>query len=169
MDLEARIARLEAIEEIRRLKARYFRCVDLRQWDEFATLFTADFVPEYPESTSAPATKEQFLASVARHFVSGISVHHGHEPEIEILDTENATGSWPMFDLVESPPNSGYRNHTGWGHYAETYRKVEGRWLIARIRLTRLKYLELPKAGPCDEASAIAHSSSDVTRVGDAG
>lgn len=147
MDLEARIARLEAIEEIRRLKARYFRCVDLRQWDEFAALFTEDFVPEYPESTSAPASKEQFLASVARHFVSGISVHHGHEPEIDVLDEENATGLWPMYDLVESPADSGYRNHTGWGHYAETYRRVDGRWLIARIKLTRLKYVELAKSG----------------------
>lgn len=143
--LEARIARLEAIEEIRRLKARYFRCVDLREWDEFATLFAEDFVPDFGESTSGPVDRTTFVAAVENHFRSGISVHHGHEPEIEILDDTTARGLWPMYDLVESPPDSGYRNHTGWGHYAETYRKVDGRWLIASTRLTRIKYVELPK------------------------
>jgi hypothetical protein len=27
----------------------------------------------------------------------------------------------------------------GWGHYHETYRQVEGEWLIATLRLTRLR------------------------------
>lgn len=165
MDLEARIARLEAIEEIRRLKARYFRCVDLRQWDEFATLFADDFVPDFGESTSGPVDKATFVAAVARHFASGLSVHHGHEPEIEILDETNARGLWPMYDLVESPPDSGYRNHTGWGHYAETYRKLDGRWQIASTKLTRIKYVELSKAGTSEEASAITHSPSDATQA----
>lgn len=163
-DLERRITRLEAIEEIRRLKARYFRCVDLRQWDEFADLFTEDFVPDFGESTSGPRTKAEFVDAVARHFAAGISVHHGHEPEIDVVDAENATGLWPMYDLVESPAESGYRNHTGWGHYAETYRRVDGRWRIASTRLTRLKYVELPKeAVTSDEAGVIAPPSSDVT------
>jgi hypothetical protein len=145
-DLEARIARLEAIEEIRRLKARYFRCVDLREWTEFADLFTDDFTPDFAESTSGPRSKDEFVAAVARHFADGISVHHGHEPEIDILDADRATGLWPMFDLVESGPDSGYVNHTGWGHYAEEYRRcADGRWRIARTRLTRIKRVELPK------------------------
>ncbi|MGQ0464205.1 MAG: nuclear transport factor 2 family protein [Sporichthyaceae bacterium] len=146
MSLEERIARLEAAEEIRRLKARYFRCVDLRQWEEFADLFTDDFVPEFGESTSGPASKADFVAAVARHFEDGISVHHGHEPEIEILDADNATGLWPMYDLVESSADSGYVSHTGWGHYAERYRRCsDGRWRICFSRLTRIKRVELPK------------------------
>ena len=133
-DLEARIARLEAIEEIRRLKARYFRCVDTRNWAEFA------------ESTSGATGRHEFLAAVAQHFASGISVHHGHEPEIEILEEDRATGIWPMFDLVESPADSGYVNHTGWGHYTEEYRREpDGKWRISRSRLTRIKRVELPK------------------------
>lgn len=165
-DLEARIARLEAVEEIRRLKARYFRCVDRREWEEFADLFTEDFVPDFGESTSRPRTKAEFVAAVARHFATGISIHHGHEPEIDILDADHATGIWPMFDLVESPADSGYRSHTGWGHYTETYRKVEGRWLIASTRLTRISYVELPKPVASEEASAITHPPSDATRLG---
>jgi len=145
-DLERRIARLEAIEEIRRLKARYFRCVDTRNWDEFADLFTLDCAFEFAESTSGAKGRHEFLAAVAKHFASGISVHHGHEPEIEILDEERATGIWPMFDLVESPADSGYVNHTGWGYYTEEYRReLDGAWRISRSRLNRIKRVELPK------------------------
>jgi hypothetical protein len=145
-DLERRIARLEAIEEIRRLKARYFRCVDTRNWAEFATLFTLDCEFEFAESTSGARGRREFLLAVAKHFASGISVHHGHEPEIDIIAEDRATGIWPMFDLVESPADSGYVNHTGWGHYYEEYRREpDGTWRISRSRLTRIKRVELPK------------------------
>lgn len=44
-----------------------------------------------------------------------------------------------MFDVVEPPATSGYLVLTGFGHYTEEYRRVGGRWRIARLRLTRLK------------------------------
>jgi ketosteroid isomerase-like protein len=145
-DLESRIRRLEAIEDIRQLKARYFRCVDFRVWDEFADLFTEDLEVEFVESTSEPKGKDEFLASVARHFVTGYSVHHGHIPEINVIDDDNASALWPMYDRVESPADSGYVSHEGWGHYAETYRRCEdGKWRISRSRLTRIERHELPK------------------------
>lgn len=138
-DLRETVERLASIEEIRGLKARYFRFVDTKDWDGFAELFTDDLQIDFEESTSRPLTKDQFVASVARHFQGAMSVHHGHVPEIEILDAEHARGIWPMYDLVETPPESEYESHTGWGHYTEEYRKVDGRWLISRTQLTRLK------------------------------
>lgn len=148
-DLEARIRRLEAESEIRRLKTRYFRCVDFRSWDEFADLFTDDLEVDFLESTSGSKTKAEFIASAERHFATGYSVHHGHEPEIEILDDHNATAIWPMYDRVESPEGSGYVSHEGWGHYTESYRRCDdGRWRIAKSRLTRIKRNVLPKEQP---------------------
>ncbi|RCW45755.1 uncharacterized protein (TIGR02246 family) [Halopolyspora algeriensis] len=41
-DLEARIRRLEDIEEIRQLRARYCQYLDDGRWSELAELFTAD-------------------------------------------------------------------------------------------------------------------------------
>ena len=35
---------LEALEDIRRLKYRYFRTLDLKLWDEFGGTFTVDIV-----------------------------------------------------------------------------------------------------------------------------
>ncbi|MDO3402764.1 nuclear transport factor 2 family protein [Mycolicibacterium neoaurum] len=145
-DLERRIRRLEAIESIRLVKARYFRCVDFRLWDEFADLFTDDLEVDFAESTSKPKGKFEFLASVANHFVTGYSVHHGHLPEIDIVDDDTATALWPMYDRVESPADSGYESHEGWGHYTETYRRCDdGKWRISRSKLSRIQREVLPK------------------------
>lgn len=148
-DLGTRIRRLEAIEEIRALKARYFRCIDLRLWEEFEDLFTDDLEVDFAESTSGAKGKTEFVASVARHFAAGYSVHHGHVPEIEIIDDTTATAIWPMYDRVESPEDSGYVSHEGWGHYTETYRRCDdGKWRICRSRLSRIRRNVLPKEQP---------------------
>ncbi|MGQ4599632.1 nuclear transport factor 2 family protein [Nocardia sp. R6R-6] len=152
-DLEKTVRRLAAIEDIRQVKARYFRCVDLRLWEEFADLFTDDLEVDFAESTSLPKGKQEFLTSVANHFRSGWSVHHGHIPEIEILDDTTATAIWPMYDRVESPADSGYVSHEGWGHYTEHYRRcADGKWRIYRSRLTRIQRNVLPKPDRVESA-----------------
>ena len=39
-ELEARVRALEDVEAIRQLKYRYFRCLDLKRWDELGACFT---------------------------------------------------------------------------------------------------------------------------------
>ena len=148
--LEQAVRRLVAIEDIKNVKARYFRCVDFHHWDEFAELFTDDFEIDFAESTSNPTSREEFVASVKRHFErSTLSVHHGHLPEINVHDDSHATAIWPMFDLVEMPPGSGYESHTGYGNYTEEYRRCEdGRWRIAKSQLSRIKRVVLSLGEP---------------------
>ncbi|NKQ54255.1 nuclear transport factor 2 family protein [Amycolatopsis sp. K13G38] len=141
--MEQVVRRLAAIEEIRQLKARYFRAVDLKLWGMFSELFTADLEIDFAESTSKPMTREQFVDSARRHFDGAVSVHHGHVPEIEILDETHARGIWPMFDIVETPQESKYESHTGYGHYTEEYRNEDGRWRISRTQLSRIKRVVL--------------------------
>ena len=43
---------LEALEAIRRLKARYFRYVDTKQWDRFGELFCEDAELHVPVNRS---------------------------------------------------------------------------------------------------------------------
>ena len=64
------------------------------------------------------------------------STHHGHQPEIELTGDDEATGIWAMEDVLVWPAD-GYRLR-GTGHYWETYRKVDGEWKIASMKLTRL-------------------------------
>src|SRR3954462_1444674 len=98
--LEQRLARLEDIDSIKRLKARYFRYLDLHWWEELRALFTDDAVFEIEEATAKPGSPDAFIQSATKHLSSAMPVHHGHMPEIELIDDSNARGIWAMYDLV---------------------------------------------------------------------
>jgi hypothetical protein len=46
-EMEKRIRVLEEIEAIKKLKAKYFRCVDKKLWDEMEELWVEDAVADY--------------------------------------------------------------------------------------------------------------------------
>ena len=57
MDLEARIRQLEDVAAIERLKYRYWRCLDLKLWDELAGCFTDQATADGERKPSmSPAT-----------------------------------------------------------------------------------------------------------------
>lgn len=61
-NLEARIARLEAIEEIRKLKARYLTCCDLKEPQNVRDCFASgDVVIDY-ETMGVHTTRDAFVA-----------------------------------------------------------------------------------------------------------
>ena len=60
-------------------------------------------------------------------------------PEIELTSTITARGVWAMEDLIWWPEGSRRKTLHGFGHYHETYEKIDGRWLIKTLRLTRLR------------------------------
>jgi hypothetical protein len=138
-DLASTVQRLADIEEIKRLKAAYFRLLDTKQWGALGELFTDDATFSIAESVSQPRSREDFLRSVSDRLREAVTVHHGHMPEIEILDPTHAKGTWAMFDLVLAADTTPFGSFTGFGHYHEDYRKVDGRWRIASLQLTRLR------------------------------
>lgn len=122
------------IEAIRALKARYFRFVDTKQWADFRALFTDDVAVDLGEAGTFDDA-DVFVAFVRQALDGATTVHHGHMPEIELTGADEATGVWAMADIVLRP---GATRMMGYGHYHETYRRVDGRWRIAALRLTRL-------------------------------
>jgi hypothetical protein len=147
---------LIAVEEIKALKARYFRCMDTKDWDGFGDQFTVDAAldvsGEMRASNDANSENGGFVRgrSAIVAFVRGAigpvtTVHHGHMPEIEILSPTTATGVWAMEDKLRWPEGSPIRSLHGYGHYHETYEKADGRWRIALLELTRLRVdVDLP-------------------------
>lgn len=130
------IQRLMAIEAIKSLKARYFRCMDSKDWGGLSACFTEDLVADFRDAPGMLAQgREVYMAQLQEILNDATTVHHGHMPEIDIIDESRATGIWAMEDSVEMPGMS----LQGWGHYHEQYRCEEGGWKIATIRLTRLK------------------------------
>jgi len=139
---DATVAELAAIEKIRRLKARYFRCVDTKDWPALAALFTADATVFFPESQDAPVSAADGITFIAAALDVGVSVHHGHMAEIEILSETSARAVWAMEDRLYWDEGAigalGLHALHGYGHYHEAYRKEDGVWLIESFRLSRL-------------------------------
>lgn len=156
---------LLAIEDIKQLKARYFRYIDTKQWELLPSVFTADcafgFEGVVPGQVSRYASVDDFVAGLKVILGDVTSVHHGHTPEITLSDPQTATGIWPMTDLLERPPGHPLPSFTGYGHYYEEYRK-DDEWRIASVYLSRLLKVEHPHR----EATALLTLSADQGPVG---
>jgi hypothetical protein len=147
------LAQLLAIEQIRRLKAAYFRCMDTKRWDELPGVFTEDSIFDVRGALEMPKTEDQYAKEpvvvgrraiveyIRTNLTPLISVHHGHEPEIVVISDVEARGIWPMEDILIAPEGSPFRVFRGYGHYRETYRRDDGMWRIATLQLRRL-YVE---------------------------
>jgi len=140
VNVEEAVRRLLDVEEIKQLKARYFRLVDTKQWAEWAKVFAADAVLELPEGDLVICGRDDIVANVRGFMADVRSVHHGHMSEIDITGPDTAAGVWAMSDYVEWPAGDGRRNGLhGYGHYVEEYVREDGEWRIARTRLDRLR------------------------------
>lgn len=143
-----------AIEEIKRVFAARLRCMDTKQWHEYAPLHTDDVVSEtwggLPQDkqprtgdTANRIVGNKKLAEAIRTLLDGpvhvTTAHHGHTPEIELTSDTTARGIWAMEDMLWWQDGEEELHLHGYGHYHEEYRKENGRWLISYRKLTRLR------------------------------
>lgn len=142
------LERLEAIEEIKRLKARYCRAVDERRFDEWRDIFVPDAVALAPEiGEDARIIGVEAMIKLSRTMLEGATtVHHLHSPEIELLSADQATGIWAMEDNIYWAGDcqnafGAERHFRGMGHYREKYGRTANGWRITEMTLTRL-YME---------------------------
>jgi len=68
-----------------------------------------------------------------------VSVHQGHNFELEFTSDTTAKGIWSMTDRLYFPPGAEFALMTGYGHYQETYEKVSQRWMLRTTRITRIR------------------------------
>jgi hypothetical protein len=137
MDLDT----LVALEEIRQVKHRYLRCVDLKLWDEIVNVFTEDAAASY--GTPAMGGKRIDLAgrdAIVEFLRTNmgpaiISVHHASQPEITVHG-DTAEGTWCFQDTIIATE---YRIAIhGAAFYEDRYaRGADGRWRIARTGYQR--------------------------------
>jgi uncharacterized protein (TIGR02246 family) len=127
---------VDDLEAIRQLKARYFRTMDTKNWAEMRQVFTNDAVIDTTASGGRViAGADEFMDFLRETLAGVITVHHGHMPEITLTSPSTASGVWALQDMLIWP--GGSRMH-GYGHYYETYEKIDGTWLIRSSTLTRL-------------------------------
>lgn len=141
--LEERVARLEEIEAIKKLKMTYLRLCDTG-YDvaKLASLFTEDAVWESNTygiivvQTGRQAIME-FLQDFGRQ--TDWNVHFATNPQIEIADDrESARGEWYLFEpatMVSLHDAESRDAVVITGFYEDTYVKVAGEWKFAHVRV----------------------------------
>ena len=125
-DLERRIAALEDIEEIKKLKARYCAyCDDSYDADGIAGLFTEDAVWDGGIRGRADGREEirQFFQRAPQRLP--FAVHMVMNPIIEV-NGDAATGVWYLFQACTYSE----------GRYDEEYVRVGGQWKFRSLKLT---------------------------------
>lgn len=139
------IERLLAIEEIQQVKAKYFYGFDHKDWEMWRRdVWAPEGRLEVPEFREEPFTPfEEVLAYASEAAADQVSIHHGHTPIIEFVSDTEARVIWAMEDRLyrtkEHPLYDGSTWLHGFGHYHETYVKLDCGWRILSSRLTRLR------------------------------
>jgi hypothetical protein len=141
------LERLTAIEEIKQLKARYFRSMDTKDWAGLEAVFCPDAELDMRgEAADKSKAAEGLVVGAAKIMpfirnavIDLVTVHHGHMPEIEITSPTTAKAIWAMEDLLRWPEGAALKTLHGFGHYHETYRRLEDGWHIQTSTLTRLR------------------------------
>lgn len=147
----------EDFEEIRNLKADYFRHLDAKNWPGLRSLFHADATfGGFPFDTE---DADDFVHSVSGFLHDVDSVHQGFMPRLAAISDGAIRGVWSMHDYLLWPRDSrdyrgaripGLYGIRGCGFYEEEYRRLNGRWRISVMRLvrTRLDLLAGDQARP---------------------
>jgi hypothetical protein len=143
------LERLIAIEEIKRIKARYWRGVDMKDpmvlRDVFADDAKIDFRGNELDEASANQplpTPDEFVAGAMQTLAHFVTAHHGHAPDIEFLSDTEAVGYWPMEDNIwvkPGAPNVTFTQLRGYGIYHDRYCKTPRGWRISETMLMRIK------------------------------
>ncbi len=131
----------EAIEELRGLKARYVRCVDLKLWDELGELLAEDVTADYgtrsrggPERVVGRQGLIDYLRGVLDNDIATSHLVGTHEIRV---DGDTATGVWSFQDKVVVPAHGVIVE--GAAYYEDRYaRGPDGAWRIAHTGYTRL-------------------------------
>ena len=125
----------ETLETLRRLKYRYLRTLDLKQWDEFAETLTEDVQASYGDRLSFDG--RDAVVEYMRNSLPGtiITVHQCHHPELTV-DGDTATGTWYLEDKVIITEHRMLL--TGAAFYEDDYRRgPDGGWQISRTSYIR--------------------------------
>lgn len=138
-NLAREIAKLTAVEEIRRLKGRYARVCDQGyNPEEMVTLFTADAIWDGGERFGVHRGTRaiyEFFDRV-RHDITW-ALHYIVSPMIEVADDlTTATGSWYLWQPCTMRKGNGLEAVWLAGTYFDRYRKEDGAWKFAEVHIT---------------------------------
>lgn len=130
MSLEARIERLEALEEIRQLPAKYALALDMRDMDAMVGLFCADV--RVGKDASGREALRAYMDQTLRSPFTGTSHHIGGHI-IELDDANHAHGIVYSKNEHETPVKGGADEWVIMQMmYVDDYERQNGQWFFRR-------------------------------------
>ncbi|MGN0119449.1 MAG: nuclear transport factor 2 family protein [Streptomyces albidoflavus] len=142
--LEERIAALEAVEAIKRLKYRYLRACDRKEPEVFRDCFVAsgavlDYGEKIGQFRDADGIRAVFEA-IALKKVDGkhvvFDMHHAVHPDIALTSSTTAEGEWSLrFRQVNTERGT---ETVGAVEYSDSYEVEDGQWRIRRCEVREL-------------------------------
>jgi hypothetical protein len=127
--VEQRLDRLESIEEIRQLVAKYALSLDMRDLDAHVNLFAEDI--RVSRECVGRAHLKRWLDDTLRLQFTGTSHHTGNHI-IEFDDADNAHGIVYSKNEHETPSEDGDEWVIMQMIYWDNYQRVDGRWYFRR-------------------------------------
>lgn len=138
---------LVEMEAIKRLKYRYVRCLDQKDWDGLEGLFVPEATASFGGGAYPLDGRDAIMAFYRANMSSPgmLTSHKVHQPEIDLTGAGTASGVWALDDVVV---------HTelgvtirGAAFYRDDYVKRDGAWRIAHTGYKRV-YEELEPRSP---------------------
>jgi hypothetical protein len=122
---------LDDIEAIKRVQGQYGRAADTKDWQLLRPTVTDDFDCD-TGAGGRGATKglEAFIERVGTN--PAVTVHHALLPEIELTSDTTASGIWAVHLFAKMPNGVGV---DAFGHYHNSYVKVDGAWRLSSLKL----------------------------------
>ena len=136
--LESRIGMIEDVDAIKKLKAKYLRCLDLKLWDEIADCFAEDATTDYTDGEHQLQGRDHIVRFLKKglgraHF---FGFHQCHHPEIDITSETTATGIWSLhYYMINSQEDRSYQCGA---FYYDEYVKVAGQWKMKSTGYRRI-------------------------------
>ena len=138
------LQRLVAIEEIRRVKTRYWNGFDFKDPVLLRSAFDDAVECDYRLSPAEPRESpgyftdpDKFVRDMLAILAGYASSHQGHSIELDFVSETEAQGVWAFSDHfwfkgdgdAKMLPQLG-RRYQSWGHYHDRYRKTAKGWRI---------------------------------------
>jgi uncharacterized protein (TIGR02246 family) len=129
---------LVEIAQIQQLKYRYVRFMDTKRWDDLAGLFTEDATASYGGGATVLDGRDAIIGFLRGAMAAEdmLTSHKVHQPEIDLVGPDEATGIWALDDVVVL--GSLGMTVRGASYYDDRYVRRDGAWRIAHTGYKRV-------------------------------